>query len=343
MSLRLNLTLAFVLACLHAVAPARAVDAAPNAYANGDFAAMSAEQRAEFVAIEQAIDRAATAPDLRVRVLAARWWPDQPRISTPDPRLPTLKALADAAQGSTDPYVLAVMAARCRGAMASECDASEFLHRWTEAAPQDARAWLNLALWERAQGHHAASVQAFKQIATANELGDPHATGLRIALSATEENGAPSRDRPALVAQAATTGSMVATPSSSPAQWCGTDDTLEPVCRHLADLMLTRGSLLDFSLAQAIVDRLPTTKPVERQRLATDRKAYFWALGLSADCPRDETASTTAAMPDCPGAAWLKGVAADGEIRYAQAELRRLDRSVADAAAAYDQDLGAAR
>ena len=68
MPLRLNAALAVILVCLGAVAPARAVDEDVNAYVNGNFEAMSAEQRALSVDMERAIDRAATSPDLRLRV-----------------------------------------------------------------------------------------------------------------------------------------------------------------------------------------------------------------------------------------------------------------------------------
>lgn len=342
MPLRLNAALAVILVCLGAVAPARAVDEDVNAYVNGNFEAMSAEQRALSVEMERAIDRAATSPDLRLRVSAARWWPDQPRISKPEVRLPTLKELADAAQGSTDPYVLAVMAARCRGTMASECSATDFLHRWTAVAPQDARAWLNLAMWERSQGHEEASVQAFKKIAAANELSDPHAMGLRIAISATKNGSSSSQDQLVLAAQASATASLVTLPLSGPKQWCGTDDTVAPACRHLADLMLERGSLLDFGLALAILDQLPSTMPAERQQLATEKKAYFWALALPTSCYNDQAMNSPTVLPDCPAAAWLNGVAALGEVRYAKAELQRRNISAAAAAAAYDHDLAAA-
>lgn len=343
MRLHLNLALAIVLVCLGAFAPARAADEDINAYVNGNFEAMSAEQRALSVEMERAIDRAATSPDLRLRVLAARWFPDQPRISKPEVRLPTIKELADAAQGSTDPYVLAVMAARCRGTMASECNAADFLHRWTEVAPQDARAWLNLAMWERSQSHEEASVQAFKKITTANEFSDPHAMGLQIAIAATKEEGPPSRDQLVLVSQAAATGSMVALPIPSLVPWCGSDDTLTPACRHLADLMLERGSLLDFGLALAILDRLPATATAERQRLAIEKKAYFWALGRPATCYLDRALNKEPESPDCSATDWLNGAAALGEVRYAKAELQRQGVSVADAAAAYDHDLASVR
>ncbi len=342
MPLRLNVATAIVVVCINAVAPTRAADEDLNAYVNGNFEVMSAEQRASFIDTERALDRAATSQDLRLRVLAARWWPGQPRISKPETRLPTVKELAEAAQGSTDPYVLAVMAARCRGAMASECSGADFLRRWTEVAPQDARAWLNLALWERSQGHEEASVQAFRKIAAANELSDPHAMGLQIAVAATKEEGPPSRDQLVLVTQAAATGSMVTLPLSNLTQWCGADDALKPSCRHLADLMLERGGLLDFVLAQAILDRLPTTAPAERQQLATAKKAYFWALTLPASCYADQAMNSPTVSPDCPAAAWLYGVAALGEVRYAKAELQRRRISIADAAAAYDRELAAA-
>ena len=342
MPLRLNAALAVILVCLGAGAPARAVDEDVNAYVNGNFEAMSAEQRALSVDMERAIDRAATSPDLRLRVLAAPWISMQQRITKPEVRFPTVKELADAAQGSTDLYVLAVMAAICRGAMVPGCSATDFLHRWTEVAPQDARAWLNLALWERSQGHEEASVQAFQKITTANELSDPHAMGLQIAIAATKEEGPPSRDQLVLVSQAAATGSMAALPIPSLVPWCGSDDTLTPACRHLADLMLERGSLLDFGLALAILDRLPATATAERQRLAIEKKAYFWALGRPTTCYLDRALNKLPESPDCSDTDWLNRVAALGEVRYAKAELQRLGVSVADAAAAHDHDVAAA-
>jgi hypothetical protein len=342
MPLRLNAALAVILVCLGAVASARAVDEDVNAYVNGNFEAMSAEQRALSVDMERAIDRAATSPDLRLRVLAAPWISMQQRITKPEVRFPTAKELADAAQGSTDPYVLAVMAAICRGAMVPGCSTTDFLHRWTAVAPQDARAWLNLAMWERSQGHEAASVQAFKKIATANELSDPQAMGLQIAISATKDGSSSSQDQLVLAAQASATASLVTLPLSGPTQWCGTDDTVALACRHLADLMLERGGLLDFGLALAIVDRLPATTPTERQRLATEKKAYFWALEIPTTCYLDRALNKLPESPDCPATDWLNRVAALGEVRYAKAELRRRNISVAAAAAAYDHDLAAA-
>jgi len=341
MSLRLSALLAAVVVCVTTAAPARAADEDINAYVNGNFAAMSAEQRASSVEIERAIDRAATSPDLRLRVLAAPWVSMRQRITKPEVRFPTIKELAEAAQGSTDPYVLAVMAAICRGAMVPECSAADFLHRWTEVTPQDARAWLNLALWERSQGHEEASVQAFQKIATADELSDPHATGLQIAIAATKNDRSPSRNQMVIVAQAAATGSLITPPLSSQIQWCSTDDRLKPACRHLADLMLDRGSLLDFSLAMAIVDRLPGTMPAERQRRATEKKAYFWALGIPTTCYLDQALNQPAESPDCPATDWLNRVAALGEVRYAKAELQRRGISVAEAAAAHDRELAA--
>ena len=188
----------------------------------------------------------------------------------------------------------------------------------------------------------SASVQAFKKIATANELSDPQAMGLQIAISATKDGSSSSQDQLVLAAQASATASLVTLPLSGPTQWCGTDDTVALACRHLADLMLERGGLLDFGLALAIVDRLPATTPTERQRLATEKKAYFWALEIPTTCYLDRALNKLPESPDCPATDWLNRVAALGEVRYAKAELQRRNISVAAAAAAYDHDLAAA-
>lgn len=341
MRLHLNLALAVILVCLGAIAPARAVDEAINADVNGNFEAMSAEDRAWATEVERTVDWAARSPELPLRILTARWWPTQRRINSPVVHLPTIKELADESQGSTDPYVLAVMGAICRSTNSPECDANTYLRRSTEVSPQDARAWLNLAIWERSQGHEDASVQAFKQIAAATDLSDLHAMGLQIVISTTKSNEWSPKDRAILVFQAGETASMITLSMPNPADRCRADSALRPACNHLVSLLSNQGSLLDLTLAGAIAKQLPTSTQAELRQNTMNKKAYAWVLEMASVCYMGQALYSTTA-PGCPTETWLTGIITVGELRYARAELQRRGISVADAATAYDRESASA-
>ena len=311
---------------------------AQQARASSD--AISAQERADTIAMERASDRAATSADLRLRVLAADWninlpgLPDHVRITTPEVRRPTIKELADAAAGSTDPYVLAMMASRCGAAQAADCDASSFLNRWTQVAPDDARAWLRLALWEKLQGHGAASIAAFQHITDANSLSDPHAEGLRIALEASKHDASSLLPLAALAANAA---SMETLPQAVDLpDWCGREQSLAPACHRLVSLMSKRGSLIDLVIAMSIQKRLPGTTATELAALDRANKAYQWVLFRMDKCPLSGAAPNATSASACTTEQVIAGMALSGEISYANTQLKRLGMRIDEAAAAYD-------
>jgi hypothetical protein len=302
--------------------------------------AISAQERADTIAMERASDRAATSTDLRLRVLAADWniplagLPDHARITTPEVRRPTLKELADAAAGSTDSYVLAIMASRCSAAPEADCNTSSFLNRWTQVAPDDARAWLRLALWEKLQGHGAASIAAFQHINEATSLSDPHAEGLRIALDASKHDASSLLPLASLAANAA---SMETLPQAVELpNWCGREQSLEPACRRLVSLMSERGSLIDLVIAISIQKKLPGTTAIELAALDRANKAYQWVLLRMDKCPLSEAALNATSASACTTEQMIANVASSGEISYANAQLKRLGMRIDEAAAAYD-------